>query len=145
VWLGARVRGPEASDCGGEPLSEVALRAVSSAPSDGLFQARPAPERPLLLLGAQGQDTDRGPARAQLAADHAPGLLDVQRKDRPEGLPMREARWHTILPGETLEGIAKKHGLGGYRELYNERLNPELVQRRPDPHRVFPGDRVRTP
>lgn len=145
VWLEARVRRAEATDCGGEPEPEVAHRAVSPAPSGGLFQARPAPERPMPLLGARGQDTDRGPARAQLAADHAPGLLDVQRSDRPEGPTLREARWHTISPGETLEGIAKKHGLGGYRGLYNERLNPELVRRRPDPHRVFPGDRVRTP
>jgi hypothetical protein len=49
--------------------------------------------------------------------------------------------WHTVRPGETLEGIASRF-LGSvqlWKELH--RLNPGI----PDPNRIEPGQRIRIP
>jgi hypothetical protein len=70
-----------------------------------------------------------------------PAVLPAQ--DRPAApLPSPERTgWHTVRPGETLEGIAAQF-LGAaerWTEIY--RLNPDIR----DPHWISPGRRIRIP
>jgi len=51
---------------------------------------------------------------------------------------------HTIVKGETLSVIAAKHNIH-WRELYHHPNNADFRRKRPDPDRVFPGDRLWVP
>ncbi|RYE87957.1 MAG: LysM domain-containing protein, partial [Myxococcales bacterium] len=83
--------------------------------------------------------TERGAVRA-------PGLLDVDRtRDVDPYERLRRASWHVVTRGESLSSIAQRYGLRSHLDLYNDRLNPELLARRPDPDVIRPGDRVRLP
>jgi nucleoid-associated protein YgaU len=49
--------------------------------------------------------------------------------------PVPERRTYTVQPGDTLSGIARKLGLGGWQRLYQ--ANVRVIGG--DPNRIFPG------
>lgn len=53
--------------------------------------------------------------------------------------------YHIVAQGEHLSSIAEQYGFSDYRTLWNRPENAELKQRRPDPHVLFPGDRIYIP
>jgi hypothetical protein len=53
--------------------------------------------------------------------------------------------YHIVAQGEHLSSIAEQYGFSDYRTIWNHPDNAELKQRRPDPHVLFPGDRVFIP
>ena len=52
---------------------------------------------------------------------------------------------HTVKPGETLSRIAALHAIANWQDLYWHDENAPLRAKRPDPHRLFPGDTIRVP
>ena len=52
---------------------------------------------------------------------------------------------YTVQPGDTLSGIAKKHGLASWRDIYDLSENTGFRRKRPNPDRIFPGDIVTIP
>jgi hypothetical protein len=52
---------------------------------------------------------------------------------------------YTVVRGDTLSGIARRHGLASWRELYNHPDNADFRRRRPNPDLIFPGDVVMIP
>jgi hypothetical protein len=52
---------------------------------------------------------------------------------------------HVVLEGETLTSIALLYGFDSFRDLYRQDVNPWLVEERPNPNLIFPGDRVVIP
>jgi hypothetical protein len=59
----------------------------------------------------------------------------------PRGSCPPVLRVHVVALGETLESIAREYGFDDYRRLYDARVNPELVAARPNPDRIYEGDR----
>lgn len=53
--------------------------------------------------------------------------------------------WHVIKKGETLSGLAAKHGLKSWQTIYQHPNNAVFRKNRPDPDRIQPGDRVYVP
>lgn len=52
---------------------------------------------------------------------------------------------YTVHQGECLSSIAKQYGFPDWKTIYNDDLNCDLRQARPDPNVLFPGDRVLIP
>jgi LysM domain len=52
---------------------------------------------------------------------------------------------YTVISGDTLSGIAKKHGIKDWQVIYNHPDNSGLRRKRPNPDRIFPGDIVMIP
>lgn len=52
---------------------------------------------------------------------------------------------YTVVRGDTLSGIARRHGIRHWQNLYLATGNVDFVQRRPNPHLIYPGDVVRIP
>ena len=59
----------------------------------------------------------------------------------PPGVPPERTGWHTVRPGETLEGIAAQFLGSAERWTEIHRLNPDIQ----DPHWIAPGRRIRIP
>ena len=57
----------------------------------------------------------------------------------------REEQWHCVAQGECLVSIAHLHGVDDWRSLHEHPLNEPLRRLRPDPHVLYPGDRVYIP
>ncbi len=73
--------------------------------------------------------------RAALASPAAPQAAAAQ----PTPGPGEAIEWHTVAPGDTLEGLTEKN-LGTWRRWQeNWRLNPDLK----DPHRLDVGTKIR--
>ena len=53
--------------------------------------------------------------------------------------------YHIVAQGEHLSSIAEQYGFSDYRTIWNHPENADLKQRRPDPHVLFPGDRLYIP
>lgn len=47
---------------------------------------------------------------------------------------------YVVKWGDTLSGIASRHGLKSYREIYDHPDNAEFKAKRPDPNKIFVGD-----
>lgn len=69
----------------------------------------------------------------------APASLPAQ--GRPASPPSERTGWHTVRPGETLEGIAAQFLGSADRWTEIHRLNPDIR----DPHWIAPGRRIRIP
>lgn len=52
---------------------------------------------------------------------------------------------HVVKPKETFIGIAKAHGFGNWRAVYDHPANVKLRQARPDPGLIHPGDKIYIP
>jgi len=52
---------------------------------------------------------------------------------------------YTVVRGDTFSGIARRHGIRHWQNLYLATVNTGFVQRRPNPHLIHPGDVVRIP
>lgn len=52
---------------------------------------------------------------------------------------------HVVKPGETIAGIAKGHGFGNWRAVYDHPANAKLREARPDPNHIHPGDKIYIP
>jgi hypothetical protein len=50
------------------------------------------------------------------------------------------AKNYTVVSGDTLTGIAKKHGFADWRTIYNHPSNAPFKAKRPNPDKIFPGD-----
>jgi hypothetical protein len=55
------------------------------------------------------------------------------------------AQNHIVVKGDTLSGIAKKHGFKDWRTIYNDPSNAAFRRKRPNPNLIFPGDVVVIP
>ncbi len=69
------------------------------------------------------------------------GLLAQGRPASPPLPPPERTGWHTVRPGETLEGIAAQFLGSAERWTEIHRLNPDIR----DPHWIAPGRRIRIP
>ncbi len=69
------------------------------------------------------------------------GLLAQSRPAAPPLPPPERTGWHTVRPGETLEGIAAQFLGSSDRWPEIHRLNPDIR----DPHWIEPGRRIRIP
>lgn len=47
---------------------------------------------------------------------------------------------YTVKKGDNLTHIARRFGIGSWRELYNHPRNAEFKRKRPNPNLIFPGD-----
>lgn len=52
---------------------------------------------------------------------------------------------HTVMQGEHLSLIARQYGFGDWRTIYNDPLNSEFRQKRPNPDVLYPGDQLNIP
>jgi hypothetical protein len=52
---------------------------------------------------------------------------------------------HTVLPGEYMEIIAEKFAFRDYRLIYDHANNQAFKKLRPNPHILYPGDKVFIP
>lgn len=52
---------------------------------------------------------------------------------------------HIVKQGECLSSIARHHGFADYRTIYDHASNQALRESRPNPHVLFPGDRIAIP
>jgi hypothetical protein len=52
---------------------------------------------------------------------------------------------HVVKQGECLSLIAARYGFVDWRLVYNDGANAKLRQKRPNPHVLFPGDRIMIP
>ena len=52
---------------------------------------------------------------------------------------------HVVAQGDCLASIARKYGFPDWKTIYDHPENAELRTKRPDPHVLFPGDRVQIP
>lgn len=52
---------------------------------------------------------------------------------------------YTVVSGDTLTAIARKHGFADWRTIYNHPSNAAFRARRPNPDRIFPGDVIVIP
>jgi Ca-activated chloride channel family protein len=52
---------------------------------------------------------------------------------------------YTVKPGDCLASIARQHGIGDWRRIYDHPENKEFRDKRPDPNRIYPGDVVWIP
>jgi LysM domain-containing protein len=71
----------------------------------------------------------------------APAGLSAQGRPSPPPPPPERTGWHTVRPGETLEGIAAQFLGSAERWTEIHRLNPDIR----DPHWIAPGRRIRIP
>jgi N-acetylmuramoyl-L-alanine amidase len=55
------------------------------------------------------------------------------------------APWYTVKQGEDLLSIAEANGLAGWEAIYDHPENAAFREKRPDPTKLFPGDRVFVP
>lgn len=54
-------------------------------------------------------------------------------------------RGYTVLRGDTLSGIAAKHGISSWKSLYEAPANAAFRRKRPNPNLMHPGDRIVIP
>jgi len=47
---------------------------------------------------------------------------------------------YTVKPGDTLSGIAQKHGFRSWQEIYEDPDNQAFRAKRPNPNLIYPGD-----
>jgi len=52
---------------------------------------------------------------------------------------------HIVKSGDTLSGIAKKHGFSSWKDIYHAPENAAFRKKRPNPDKIFPGDVVVIP
>jgi hypothetical protein len=52
---------------------------------------------------------------------------------------------YTVQKGDWLDKIARNHGFGSWRDLYHHPENAAFRAKRPDPNKIFPGDRLVIP
>ena len=52
---------------------------------------------------------------------------------------------HEVVYGDTLTGIAKQYGFEDWRTIYNHSCNTAFRTKRPDPNKIYPGDKVVIP
>jgi hypothetical protein len=52
---------------------------------------------------------------------------------------------YTVRSGDWLDKIARNHGFGSWRDLYYHPENAPFRAKRPDPNKIFPGDRIVIP
>jgi hypothetical protein len=52
---------------------------------------------------------------------------------------------YVVKSGDTLGGIASRHGLKSYREIYDHPENAEFRVKRPNPDKIYPGDVLMIP
>jgi biopolymer transport protein ExbB len=55
------------------------------------------------------------------------------------------ARRHVVRRGESLRSIAERYGLADWQCIYDADINPDLVETRPDPDRIWVGDEIYVP
>ena len=55
------------------------------------------------------------------------------------------ATYHVVAQGEHISSIAEQYGFSDYHRIWNHPQNEGLRQIRPDPHVLFPGDRLYIP
>jgi hypothetical protein len=55
------------------------------------------------------------------------------------------AKNYTVVSGDTLTAIARKHGFSDWRTIYNDPSNAPFRAKRPNPDRIFPGDEIVIP
>ena len=55
------------------------------------------------------------------------------------------AGWYTVKQGESLVGIAARFRLTDWQTIYNHPENESFRQLRPNPHVIFPSDRIYIP
>ncbi len=53
--------------------------------------------------------------------------------------------WYTIKSGDTLSKIAKEAGIPDWKTIYNDPQNADFRKKRPDPDKIFPGDKIWIP
>jgi hypothetical protein len=70
-----------------------------------------------------------------------PAGLAAQSRPSAPAPPPEKVGWHTVRPGETLEGIAAQFLGSAERWTEIHRLNPDIQ----DPHWIAPGRRIRIP
>jgi hypothetical protein len=52
---------------------------------------------------------------------------------------------HVVKRGDTLSAIAKQYGVKSWQEIYNHSSNALFRRKRPNPNRIYPGDRINIP
>ncbi|MBN1760069.1 MAG: LysM peptidoglycan-binding domain-containing protein [Chitinispirillaceae bacterium] len=53
--------------------------------------------------------------------------------------------WYTIKSGDTLSEIAKEAGIADWKTIYNDPQNADFRKQRPDPNKIYPGDKIWIP
>lgn len=53
--------------------------------------------------------------------------------------------WYTIQSGDTLSKIAKEAGISDWKTIYNDSKNDQFRKDRPDPNKIYPGDKIWIP
>ena len=53
--------------------------------------------------------------------------------------------WYTIKSGDTLSKIAKEAGIPDWKTIYNDPQNADFRKKRPDPDKIYPGDKIWIP
>ncbi len=53
--------------------------------------------------------------------------------------------WYTIQSGDTLSKIANEAGISDWKTIYNDPQNEQFRKDRPDPNKIYPGDKIWIP
>ncbi len=104
----------------------------------------------VVLEGGATRTGELGPDGRAVFDNVAPGACTVRfpRLD----LPWRDAagqapplKIHVVARGDWLSKIAKKYGLSSWRALYYHAANEAFRAKRPNPDRIYPGDKLVIP
>lgn len=60
-------------------------------------------------------------------------------------MPIPTNDWYTIQSGDTLSKIAQEAGIADWRTIYNDPQNADFRKKRPDPNKIYPGDKIWIP
>jgi hypothetical protein len=101
-----------------------------------------------IFFGEEPSEPPYGTSSRVLRADVelrelCPTLGGYQRPTRPACVPFPLV--HDVEEGETLVSIARLYGIEDWRAVYRDPANEWLFRQRPDPDRIFPGDRIVIP
>ena len=53
--------------------------------------------------------------------------------------------WYTIKSGDTLSKIAQEADIPDWKTIYNDPKNDQFRKDRPDPNKIYPGDKIWIP
>lgn len=60
-------------------------------------------------------------------------------------MPIPTNDWYMIQSGDTLSKIAKEAGIPDWKTIYNDPQNADFRKKRPDPDKIYPGDKIWIP
>ena len=57
-------------------------------------------------------------------------------------MPIPTNDWYTVQSGDTHSKIAKEAGIADWKTIYNDPQNVDFRKLRPDPDKIYPGDKI---